>query len=214
MTVAEQRRTVATYVALGDSFTAGNGAPAGERWADRVATLLRARDPELRYDNLAVDGATSGAVLEQVPAALALGPDLVTVVCGANDVLLTARPDFAGYERRFDQILSQLCDAAPRPAVLTATAPESWRFMTLGPRTRARLAESLVELNEATRSIAARHGVTCLEVADHPGLADPANFGPDGLHPSALGHERAAAEIAGALRAELGIDLDPTGAAA
>lgn len=206
--MAERKRTVATYVALGDSFTAGNGAPAGERWADRVAALLRAREPRLSYDNLAVDGAASGAVLEQVPGALALRPDLVTVVCGANDVLLTARPDLAGYERNFDRILARLGEAGPRPALLTMTAPESWRFMALGPRTRARLADALVRLNEATRAVAARHAVPCLEVADHPALADPANFGPDGLHPSALGHERAAAEIAAALRDELGVELD------
>ncbi|HEX5712040.1 MAG TPA: SGNH/GDSL hydrolase family protein [Solirubrobacterales bacterium] len=205
MTATDPRTTVSAYAALGDSFTAGNGAPEGERWADQVAERLRALNPELRYDNLAVDGATSAAVLEQVPAALALRPDLVTVVCGANDVLLATRPDLAGYERRFEEILTRLGAATPRPALLTATAPEGWRFMALRPRTRARMVRSLEELNATTRRVAARHGVPCLEVAGHPGLDDPANFGPDGLHPSARGHARAAAEIAIALRAHFDI---------
>ena len=61
---------------------------------------MRRVNPELRYANLAVDGATSAEVLdEQVEPALALEPDFVTVICGANDVLLTTRPDVGGYDR-------------------------------------------------------------------------------------------------------------------
>ncbi len=205
---------VTTYAALGDSFTAGHGGPTGERWADRLAALLRANNPRLRYENLAADGAGSAEVLAQLPAALALEPDLVTVVCGANDVLLTARPDLGGYEERFAAILAALSAAAPRPAILTATAPESWQFMELRPRTRARLSRSLVELNAATRRLAAAAGVPCLEVAGHPGLADPENFSEDGLHPSALGHQRAAHEIARALQAHFGIECDLDGGVA
>jgi lysophospholipase L1-like esterase len=198
-------RLVSSYAALGDSFTAGRESIAAERWADRLATWLRAANPELAYANLAVDGATSAAVLEQVPEALALAPDLLTVICGANDVLLTSRPDIEGYERRFAEILERLRAGAPEAAILTTTAPESWHFMDLRPRTRARLVKALSDLNAATRTIAARHGVPCLNVAGHPGLTDRANFSADGLHPSAQGHERAAQEIALSLHAHFGI---------
>ena len=204
-------RTVSAYVALGDSFTAGRGSADGERWADRLAAGLRDRNPELLYRNLAVDGASSADVLEQLPAALALHPDLVTVICGANDVLLTSRPDIEGYESRFSEILEKLRDSAPEAAILTATAPESWHFLELRPRTKARLVRALGELNAATRSIAARHQVPCLNVAGHPGLTDRANFSADGLHPSTLGHQRAASEIALSLRAHFGIASDPPG---
>jgi lysophospholipase L1-like esterase len=198
-------RTVSVYAALGDSFTAGRESIEAERWADRLAGWLRATNPDLVYRNLAADGAGSAEVLEQVGEAVELGPDLVTVICGANDVLLTTRPDVAGYERRFSQILEQLRAAAPEAAILTATAPESWDFMELRPRTKARLASALLELNEVTRTVAARHGVPCLSVAGHPGLAERANFSADGLHPSAQGHERATQEIALSLRAHFGI---------
>ena len=196
---------VTTYVALGDSFTAGAGASEGERWADRLAAALKAGNPGLAYRNLAVDGASSAAVLEQLPAALALRPDLVTVICGANDVLLTSRPDIEGYERRFSEILRRLRQGAPGAAILTASAPESWQFLELRPRTKARLVQALGEINAATRSVAARHRVPCLNVAGHPGLSERENFSADGLHPSALGHERAAEEIALSLRVHFGI---------
>lgn len=200
-------RVVGTYTALGDSFTAGRESIEAERWADRLANGLRAVNPALSYANFAVDGADSAAVLEQVPAALALRPDLVTVICGANDVLLTSRPDIEGYERRFAEILERLRDGAPEAAILTATAPESWHFMELRPRTKARVVRALSELNAVTRSVAAGHRVPCINVVGHPALTDRENFSADGLHPSTLGHERATQEIALSLRAHFGIQL-------
>ncbi|HEX4669409.1 MAG TPA: SGNH/GDSL hydrolase family protein [Solirubrobacterales bacterium] len=205
---------MSTYAALGDSFTAGQGSSEGERWADRLAASLAAGNPDFTYGNLAVDGASSAAVLEQLPAALALRPDLITVICGANDVLLTSRPDIEGYKTRFSRILGGLRAGAPRAAILTATAPESWHFLELRPRTKARLIGALGELNAATRMIAAQHRVPCLNVAGHPGLSERENFGADGLHPSTLGHERAAHEIALSLHAHFGIVSDWQGVGA
>lgn len=203
-------RTVSAYVALGDSFTAGQGSADGERWADQLAARLRLDSPDLDYLNLAVDGASSAAVLEQVPAALAHEADLVTVICGANDVLLTSRPDVDGYEDRFGQILATLrAGLGPEAAIITVTAPAVWHFMELRPRTKARLTQALADLNTATKRVAGAHGVPCLEVERHPGLTDRANFSEDGLHPSAQGHDRAAEEIGRALGPLFGIAAEP-----
>jgi len=205
------KRSVSSYAALGDSFTAGTGCAPGEAWPDRLAAALRARNPGLEYRNLAQEGATSDAVLGQVGPALQLEPDLVTVVCGANDVLRSVRPDLDGYAARLAEILDRLRAALPAAAILTATSPEGWRFMELGPRTRARVTKGIRRANEATRAVAAQRAVPCLDVVDHPGLADPANFSPDGLHPSGIGHERAATEFAEVLRDEFGINIDSDG---
>jgi lysophospholipase L1-like esterase len=207
----QEPRSVSCFVALGDSFTAGKGCAPGESWADRVAASLRAHEPKLTYRNLAEDGATSEAVLGQLGPALQLEPDLVTVICGANDVLRSVRPDIDGYGERLAEILDRLRSALPTAAILTATSPEGWRFMELGPRTRARVTSGIRRANALTRTVAAERGVPCLDVVDHPGLADPANFSPDGLHPSSVGHRRAAVEFAEVLRDEFGIDLDHDG---
>jgi lysophospholipase L1-like esterase len=200
-------RPVSCYVALGDSFTAGTGCAPGESWADRLADSLRAANPRLTYRNLAEEGATSDAVLRQVGPALQLEPDLVTLVCGANDVLLTLRPDVEAYAHRLEQILDRLRAGLPGVAILTATAPEGWRFLDLGPRTRRRVAEGIRSVNEVTREVAAARGVPFLDVVGHPGLEDSVNFAPDGLHPSVTGHARAAREFAAALRAHFGIEF-------
>jgi lysophospholipase L1-like esterase len=201
-------RAVRAYAALGDSFTAGRDSVHAERWADLLAAGMRRVNPGLRYENLAVDGATSGEVLaEQVGPALALGPDFLTVVCGANDVLLATRPHVETYAENFDAILRALREGAPEAMIVTATAPEGWQFMGLRPRTEERLIGATEKLNDVTRAAAERHGAVCLPVAGHPALRDPATFSDDGLHPSAAGHQTVARESARYLSEILGIDF-------
>jgi lysophospholipase L1-like esterase len=204
---------IEAYAALGDSFTAGRESVFGERWPDRLAAALREANPDLVYENLAVDGADSAEVLEQVPVATALKPTLVTVICGANDVLLTTRPDVAGYEARFGEILGELSAELPEATIVTGTAPETWHFMDLRPRTRKRLADATEALNVATRRIAAEHDVFCLPVAGHAALEDPANYAADGLHASRRGHELIARETGRFLQEALGIELGAAPAA-
>jgi lysophospholipase L1-like esterase len=191
-----------SYVALGDSFTAGTGCRRGERWADLLADRLAAGSSDFVYRNLAIEGATSKQVLDQLDPALRLEPDLVTVVCGANDVLLSVRPDPAAYRRRLRVMLRVLSTGLPQVRIATATAPEGWSFLDLGPRTRARVERGIAEFNVITRTVAAEFEVPCLEVAGHPGLDEPENFVDDGLHPSATGHHQAAEGFAGLLGLE------------
>jgi lysophospholipase L1-like esterase len=208
------RTVVRAYAALGDSFTAGRDSIDAERWPDLIAAGIRRVNPELRYENLAVDGATSAEVLDrQVEPGLALEPDLVTVICGANDVLLATRPDVAGYAEQFDTILRRLREGAPEAMLVTATAPEVWHFMEMRPRTERRLIEATTELNEVTRAAAKRYGVLCLPVAGHEALRDPDTFSADGLHPSTSGHRFAAEQAALVLHQHFGIQFEMEGVA-
>jgi lysophospholipase L1-like esterase len=212
MPAHEAGRIVHSYAALGDSFTAGRDSIDAERWADLLASGMRRVNPELHYENLAVDGATSAEVLdEQVEPALALEPDFVSVICGTNDVLLATRPDVEGYAERIDRILRRLREGAPEAAAVTATAPEVWQFMGLRPRTEARFVAAITEVNDITRTTAARYGVLCLPVAGHPALRDPATFSADGLHPSSTGHQTVAREAAIALHEHFGIEFQMEG---
>ena len=76
--------------------------------------------------------------------------------------------------------------------IVTATAPDRWEFLPLGPRTQARFEAELAALNTATRAVASLYGAEVLDVAGHAGLSRQENFAGDGLHPSPLGHRRAA----------------------
>lgn len=98
MSETHQPQPIASYVALGDSFSEGlmDPSPDGAEnrfygWADRFALKLSQStlgDPHLQYANLAVRGRLLERIIdEQVPAALDLKPDFVTLVGGGNDCL-------------------------------------------------------------------------------------------------------------------------------
>lgn len=195
---------VGCFVALGDSFTAGTG-PGAPRWPDEVAASL----PGCRYANLAEPGARSTEVAErQLPRALELRPDLVSVICGANDVLLTTRPDLPAFFELFAAILARLGSEAPGARILTATYPEATRRFPLRPRSRERVTAGLREVNRTVRWLARRHGALCMDFAGHPGGERGDNFAEDGFHPSAAAHREAARIFGLGLREQLGIQLE------
>jgi phosphatidylinositol alpha 1,6-mannosyltransferase len=139
-------------------------------------------------------------VVEQLDEAVELEPALVTVVCGANDVLHSTRPDPIAYEERLTTIFDRLRNAVSGVIMITATSPEGWDFVDLGPRTRARVEAGMRRFNDVTRRVAERQRIPCLDVVEHPGLRDRDNFAGDGLHPSTRGHAHAAQAFARVLR--------------
>jgi lysophospholipase L1-like esterase len=183
------------YVALGDSFTAGLE-PGQPRWADELARALGGR-----YVNLAAVGATSEAVeREQLERALELTPDVVTLVCGANDVLFDTRPDPDAYAARLSRMFARLRRELPQVQIVTATYPDISRFLELRPRTRARVEEGMELFNAALRKVARRHDVVLMESFDHPLAKVREIYADDGFHPSPEGHRQAAREFLRAIR--------------
>jgi len=191
--------SVNRYVALGDSFSAGTG---GDYlpWPELTAQGLIPRGESVELHNFAVVGATCAEVVEnQLQPALDLNPELVTVICGANDVLLSVRPDVTAFEECFASLLSRLRGGLPEATLITATYPDPGKFADLGPRTRKRVVDGMARVNDAIRAEAEAHGFLCLALSEHPGVADPSNVGKDGFHPSEEGHDRAATAVLDAL---------------
>lgn len=185
------------YVALGDSQTEGLGDgddTLGLRgWADRLAEHLAPLNPGLRYANLAVRGRLAGQVrAEQLAPALALNPDLATVVAGVNDLL---RPRFDADEvaAHLDAMFAALTAHGAR--VATVTFPDLARITPLARPLSPRVAA----LNDRIRRAARRHGVAVAETGHHPVVTDPRLWSPDRLHAGPLGHQRIAAAVAHAL---------------
>lgn len=200
-------RKISRYVAMGDSFTAGTGEEDGPIWCELVARRLREANADLRFRNLAVNGATSADVAEQVTTALTYEPDLVTVICGMNDVLKSVRLDPEGFAMRLAATFDRLQAELPDAAILSATAPGNMAFnRPLRPRTKAHVINGVETLNRTIVMLAGERRIPTLRWAEHPALRDPENFGPDGLHPSGRGHAIMASEVGRGLQREFGID--------
>ena len=179
------------FVALGDSFTEGldDPGPDGRHrgWADRVAEQLAAIDPEVTYANLAVRGRLLPQVVaEQVPRAIALEPDLVSLGAGVNDAM----------RRHWD--LPMLAGVLESGVVALRSTGADVLLFAFGdpsrsaPRLMAAMAARIRAYDDVVLDVAERHGC---RVVDFWGLAafdDPRFWAADRLHLNAEGHERAA----------------------
>ncbi|MEI4280387.1 SGNH/GDSL hydrolase family protein [Klenkia terrae] len=191
------------YVAIGDSFTEGVGDPGTGPdelvgWADRLAGHLAAAGGGVEYANLAVRGRLLQQVLdEQLPVALELAPDLVSLVAGGNDLLRPgADPDALAVA--MEAAVVQLRTAGAD--VLLATGVDPRQTPLIG-RTRGRSAV----YNAHLWSIAARQGAYVLDQWGATWVQDARMWDVDRLHLGSEGHRRTALAAA----AVLGVDVDP-----
>ncbi len=191
------------YVAIGDSFTEGIGdpepqSPGGHRgWADRVAEVLAERTDDFAYANLAIRGRLLQQIAdEQVDAALALRPDLITISGGGNDIIRPGTdPDRVA--ELFDDTIRRLrSDGA---TVVMFNGPDIGMTPVLR-RVRGKVAI----YNENLRAVAARHDAIVADMWALRQLQDPQMWAPDRLHFSPLGHHTIAIAVLDAL----GVDHD------
>ncbi|GAA1914029.1 SGNH/GDSL hydrolase family protein [Nocardioides hwasunensis] len=194
------------YVALGDSFTEGVGDPDPSRpnglrgWADRVAEVLAQQTDDFGYANLAIRGRKLGPIVaEQLDAAIALEPDLITIHGGGNDVL-RPRVDVDALARTYDDAIARLSATGARVVMFTVYDPGGSGIY--GP-VRGRMAL----FNEWVREIADRHDVTLVDMWRMREVEIDAAMDADRMHLNAFGHSY----IARAVLEELGVDhgLEP-----
>jgi lysophospholipase L1-like esterase len=185
------------YVAIGDSQTEGlwdgDDSVGLIGFADRLAAAVDEHYHGLAYANLAVRGKRIRDVLdEQLPQALAMKPDLVTVCIGMNDV---TRPG-----PFFDRALADLDELHLRLAqtgatVVTTTFPDLAQILPIGRV----LASRAVRINASIRAAADRHGFALVDLYDAPSMTEPDTWSADRVHGSTKGHILFAAAAAEAL---------------
>jgi lysophospholipase L1-like esterase len=178
-----------TFAALGDSITVGIGDPdpeaPGGGWRGWAALLVGSL-PQPDMHNLATLGARAADVEGlQLPAAIALRPDVASVVVGINDTL---RGDFD--PQRTGAAIGRTVAAlrAAGAQVLTMRLPDPGQMFGL-PRTLARpLARRMRAVNEAVDEVAQRYGTVHLDAARDPATYERRLWSVDRLHPNERGH--------------------------
>jgi lysophospholipase L1-like esterase len=198
------RAGIASYLAIGDSFTEGlndrlpDGAFGG--WADRLAGHLDAQRPGLRYGNLAVRGRLLEQIVrEQVPDAIRLAPELVSLAGGGNDIL---RPgsDPDRLAEQFEAAVERLRAAGSQVLVFTGFDTRTSPVLSL---VRGKVAT----YNANLRAVADRNGCAVVDLWAMRSLHDRRAWSEDRLHLAGEGHRRVALRAALALGLE--VDGDP-----
>ena len=165
---------IGSFVAIGDSFTEGLHDPdpgGGYRgWADRVAGALSQRQPGFRYANLAIRGKLLDEVLaEQLPRAVEMAPDLVSLAAGGNDILRGSDVDLLA--AHFEPGVAKLQAAGCRVVIFTGFDP---RIFPVIRWLRGRIAAYNMHL----RGIADEYGCDLVDLWSMRVLNDTAGLEP------------------------------------
>lgn len=178
------------YLALGDSYTIGEGVPHAARWPVQLAAALRqAGVPLADPDTIATTGWTTDELEAVIDAATPAGDyALVTLAIGVNNQYRGRSVD--EYATQFDALLRRAIGFAGQRAgrVLVLSIPD-WGmtpFAAANGRQNATTSAQIDAFNAAAAQVCARHGVRFVDITpdsrDH-GMA-PAMLADDGLHPS------------------------------
>lgn len=187
------------FVAVGDSLTEGlcdaSRQQSGEfrGWADRLATFLASapRRIPLQYANVAVRSRRIRDVLdEQIPRAIELRADLVSVLVGAND-LVRRRADPVALAERLSQGIVELRESGADVLLVTTFAPHRPYLRPLHAR--------LAEYNAVLETTASQTGAMLLDFWRDPICHDPDAWAEDRVHLSSHGHRMLSYRAADAL---------------
>ena len=182
------------YVAIGDSTSEGLDDPDGRGgyrgWANRLAEYIAARQGSVLYANLAIRGRTTRQIREeQLERAVAMRPDLATVVSGTND-LLRGRFDPDAIGKDIEAMQRAMIGAGAK--VLTFTLPDMREVMPLSRLFDARRRQ----LNQLLRDVSASTGAIVADMDVYPLASDPRVWSGDRLHANSVGHARIAEALA------------------
>ncbi len=176
-------------LALGDSYTIGEGVKQSERWPMQLASQLR--KDNLKVDTpqiIAVTGWTTTDLMSAIEKSrLEHRYDLVTLLIGVND-------QFQGYSEEsyaigFNKLLVKAIElAGGRPNRVIVISIPDYSVTPFGKRFgSARIRAEIDKFNEINKEIATENRVHYVNVTEISRRAaeDPTLLASDGLHPSA-----------------------------
>ena len=184
------------YLALGDSYTLGEGIEISECWPTQLARALRA-------DGVAIDDprtiAQTGWTTDELAAALdaaALAPDfdLVSLLIGVNNQYRERPPE--EYRQQFGALLQRAIALVRGRGdhVLVLSIPDWGVTPFAGDDARGAqgIGEAINAFNAVARAICLQHGAVFVDITPVTRAhgAEPAMLVADGLHPSAQMYAR------------------------
>lgn len=180
--------TVLSYLALGDSYTAGQSVPESQRFADQTVGLLwqdsvRAQPPAY----IARTGWTTANLQSGIVAAnITKTYDVVSLLIGTNDQY--QHLDTAGYRNRFTQLLEQAIGftGGRKSRVFVLSMPDYSATPFVAATNKSAVRRDIDAFNAINREISEHHQVKYIDVTPSTREAanDPSLIASDSLHPS------------------------------
>ena len=195
------------FAVLGDSSAVGLGVThaAETPGALIAAALTELAERPVRLVRVAVTGAESRELAEQVDRALAEHPDVALIMIGANDVTTLTKPAVA--VRHLENAVRRLTAAGCE--VVVGTCPDLGTIRPIQPPLRWVARRASRTLAAAQTIAVVEAGGRSVSLGDLLGpefMESPAEmFSADRFHPSAEGYSAAAAALLPSVAAALGL---------
>jgi lysophospholipase L1-like esterase len=195
-----------TYLALGDSYTFGEGVPLHQGYPYQTVQLLRAAGQEMAAPEIVARTGWSTEELEHTLSTLRLLPryDFVSLLIGVNDQY---RGYPAGaYAPPFGRLLEKAVRLTGTPAKVFVLSIPDWGYSPFAAsRDKTLISGEIDGFNDLAADIARRRHVRFIDITAHSRAdgASPDGFTNDGLHPAAATYRFWAAELAAAITATL-----------
>lgn len=189
-----------TFLALGDSYTIGEGVAINDRFPHLAVAALAAEGISFsapRY--VATTGWTTAELLAAIEAQGITGSfDVVTLLIGVNDQYRGL--DTAGYRVRFTQLLNRAIGFAGNRTsrVFVLSIPDYSATPFVQPDKKEKVSREIDAFNAINREITAGYGISYIDITPLSRAAanDPALLATDGLHYSRKEHALWAALLA------------------
>ncbi|WP_349263995.1 SGNH/GDSL hydrolase family protein [Longimicrobium sp.] len=178
------------FLALGDSYTIGEGVAAADRWPVQLAALLREQGQDFAEPQIiARTGWTTDELSDAIDAADPRGPyDLVSLLIGVNNQYRGRGTE--EYRAEFAGLLQRAIGFAGGDAsrVIVLSIPDWGATPFAEGRSRANIAAEIDVFNAINRQETERLGARYVDITPQSRTAgsNPAFLAPDGLHYSGL----------------------------
>lgn len=176
-----------SFLALGDSYTIGEGVAEHERWPNQLASRLRKEGISLAAPRIV---AQTGWTTEELLAAIAGNGisgrfDLVTLLAGVNDQFRGHGVD--RYRASFERLLQVALAFAKLPSRLIVLSIPDWGITPFAEgRDRPAVSREIDIFNTVARELAMQGGARFLDITQlsRQAATDPSLLVTDQLHPS------------------------------
>lgn len=195
-----------TYLALGDSYTIGQGVQVAERFPHITATLLRQQNITLGDPQyIAMTGWTT-TNLQNAISQTSLGTyDVVSLLIGVNDQYQGM--DTAGYRIRFTQLINKAISLAGSNAkkVFVLSIPDYSATPFVPVASKASISKEIDDFNAINKQITLGYNITYIDITllTREVANDPSLLANDGLHYSGKEHQKWAELLAPLIKAAL-----------
>lgn len=203
--MTDQTKTTYSYLALGDSYTIGEGVPAPDNFPNQTVQLLKNSGYVFKpADIVAKTGWTTDELQNNMDNYAFKPPyDIVSLLIGVNNQY-RGRP-VEEYKPGFENLLKQAIRlAANKPDHVVVLSIPDWGVTPYAAgRDREQIAREIDAYNAANKAISEQYKVHYIDITPwtREGAQDPTLVAGDGLHPSAKEYKRWSEKLADKIKA-------------